>query len=88
MKRVNKNYSVQYKNGYYILRKHGKNEKGEIVNRGDKTYPNIEDMILYCGFKMDFEFTDAALASKAEYEAQWNKAHLAQKAARIKNNEK
>lgn len=31
---------------------------------------------MYCGFKMDYEYTDAAMKSKEEYEKEWNRQHL------------
>ena len=84
MIRVNKKHSVQYKNGYYTLREHGVIKEGSNVgkecNKGDKTYPSLEAMILQSDFDMSYEYTDAALKSKAEYESKWNTAHLAAKA--------
>ena len=76
MIRVNKKHSVEYKNDYFIVYYHGTTEKGVDVIKKKQTYPDIGAMVLQCGFKMDYEYTDAAMQSKAEYELHWNKSHL------------
>jgi len=87
MIRVNKLHSVQYRNGYFTLRTHGVTEKGKESIKSNKTYPSLEAMILQCGFDMGYSYSDAALKSKAEYEDDWNKSHLANKERAIAKKE-
>ena len=76
MVQVNKKHSVEYRNDYFILRTHSISETGKPVIKAKKTYPDIGSMVLQCSFKMDYEYTDAAMKSKAEYEKEWNRQHL------------
>ena len=88
MIKVNKKHSVEYKNGYFILKEYSINESGKPVIdkktgkhtvKKRKTYPDIGSMVLQCGFKIDYEYTDAAMKSKADYEKRWNDSYLREK---------
>jgi len=87
MIRVNKKHAVQYKNGYFYLREFGIVESGD--NKGNESikatscYPDIGSMIMQCGFDMGYEYTDAVMKSKSEYEKKWNDAHLKAKAKKL-----
>ena len=76
MIQVNKKHSVEYKNDYFILKFHGTDKEGNQTTKKTKTYPDIGSMVMYCGFKMDYEYTDAAIKSKSDYEKEWNRQHL------------
>ena len=80
MIQVNKQHSVQYKNGYFVLTWWIKSKKnGEQVKSKSQTYPSLEAMVLQCGFDMGFEYTDAALKSKANYITKESAAFIASK---------
>ena len=85
MIQVNKFHSVEYNGGYFILKEYNINKLGKHVLdkktgkptvKKTKTYPDIGSMVMQCGFNINYEYTDAAMKSKAEYMKRWNDSAL------------
>lgn len=74
--KINESYTIEYKNGYFIVHEHAVSEKGNEYTKPAKTYPSLEAMILYAGIDMSYHDGELCMKAKEEYLAEWNRRHL------------